>query len=50
MQETKGCKKCSSQKGIPTKQIWTIALGTYVLFSAIYGTVVLFGKLIDLIK
>jgi hypothetical protein len=50
MSETKGCKKCSKQTGIPTKQLVTIALGTYVLFSSIYGTVVLFGKLIDLIK
>jgi hypothetical protein len=42
------CKKCK-QKGVSNKQIGMIILGFYVLFSSIYGTIVLFNKLKDLI-
>ena len=42
------CKKCK-QRGVSTKQIGLIVLGFYVLFSSIYGTIVLFNKLKDLI-
>lgn len=50
MSETQGCKKCNQTKGIPTKQIVSIILGTYVLFAAIYGTIELVNKLINLFK
>ena len=42
------CKKCR-QRGVSTKQIGLIVLGFYVLFSSIYGTIILFNKLKDLI-
>jgi hypothetical protein len=44
-----GCKKCQQKKGASMKQIGGIIIGTYVLFSSIYGTIVLFNKLKDLI-
>jgi hypothetical protein len=45
---TQGCKKCK-QRGVSKKQIGIIVLGFYILFSSIYGTIVLFDKLKDLI-
>lgn len=42
------CKKCR-QRGVSAKQIGLIVLGFYVLFSSIYGTIILFNKLKDLI-
>jgi hypothetical protein len=42
------CRKCK-QKGVSKKQIGLIILGFYLLFSSIYGTIVLFNKLKDLI-
>lgn len=44
----KECKRCR-QKGVSRKQIGLIVLGFYILFSSVYGTVVLLNKLKDLI-
>ena len=43
-----GCKKCKQKTGPSTKQIGGIVVGTYVLFSSIYGTIVIINKIIDL--
>jgi len=43
------CKKCKQKTGSSMKQIGIIVLGFYILFSSIYGTIVLFDKLKDLI-
>jgi hypothetical protein len=43
-----GCKKCQQKKGTSMKQIGSIVIGTYVLFSSIYGTIVIINKIIDL--
>ena len=48
MINSQGCKKCK-QRGVSKKQIGMIVLGFYILFSSIYGTIVLFNKLKDLI-
>ena len=45
----KECKSCK-QKGISSNQIGMLILGIYLLGAAIYGTVTLFGKLIELFK
>ena len=45
---SQGCKKCK-QRGISKKQIGMIVLGFYILFSSLYGTIVLLNKLKDLI-
>jgi hypothetical protein len=45
---TGGCKKCQQKKGPSVKQIGGIVVGTYVLFSSIYGTIVIINKIIDL--
>jgi hypothetical protein len=45
---TQSCKKCNQQTGPSKRQIISIIVGTYVLFSSIYGTVVLINKMIDL--
>ena len=45
---SQGCKKCK-QRGVSKKQIGMIVLGFHILFSSIYGTIVLFNKLKDLI-
>ena len=50
MSETQGCKKCNQKKGIPANQIIAIVGGFYVLFTSIYGTMVLVGKIISLFK
>ena len=45
---TGGCKKCQQKKGTSIKQIGSIVIGTYILFSSIYGTIVIINKIIDL--
>lgn len=45
---TGGCKKCQQKKGPSKTQIVSIVVGTYVLFSSIYGTIVIINKIIDL--
>lgn len=45
----KECKKCR-QRGVSKKQIGMIILGFYIIFSSIYGTISLIGKLKDLIN
>jgi len=44
-----GCSSCK-QKGIKKGQIGSIILGLYIIGAAVYGTVVLIEKLINLIK
>ena len=45
---TGGCKKCQQKKGPSKKQIGGIIIGTYVLFSSIYGTIEIISKIKDL--
>jgi hypothetical protein len=45
---SQGCKKCR-QRGVSKKQISIIIIGFYLLFSSVYGTIVLLNKLKDLI-
>ena len=42
------CRKCK-QKGVSKKQIGIIILGFYLLFSSIYGTIVILNNLKDFI-
>jgi hypothetical protein len=44
-----GCSSCK-QKGIKKGQIGSVILGLYIMGSAVYGTIVIIGKLITLFK
>lgn len=46
MEDSK-CSKCQ-QKGVSIKQIGTVILGFYILFSSIYGTKILIENIISL--
>lgn len=49
MSQTTGCKECKKRDGRP-KQILLGLLGTYIIFSSIYGTIELIEKFLGLFK
>jgi hypothetical protein len=48
-QKTSGCKTCK-QKGPGPVQIGSIILGFYILFTSVYGTIVLVKDIISWFK
>lgn len=44
-----GCNSCK-QKGIKKGQVGSVILGLYIMGAAVYGTIVLIEKLINLVK
>ena len=49
MSETKGCEECK-KKDSRSYQWMMVFLGVYLLFSSVYGSVVLFEKLMSFFK
>jgi hypothetical protein len=44
--QVNGCKQC--QKGLSKVQSWMVVFSIYMLLTSIYGTVVLFQKILEL--
>lgn len=49
MSEEQGCKKCK-EKDRRSYQWLMVVLGFYIIFSSIYGSIILFGKIMNFFK